>query len=282
MFNRPLLKSRARTVLSRAYPQAFAVTAIYTVISAIAGYIFRIRFSPAAAISGGTLGVIIFAAVILVAFAAINFAVSVFLTQPLSLGIYKLHLDFAKGGFSDIGALGFSFRSNYKNITLTLFVKNLILTLLSAPPYICGILCVAATGIKMNFAGINLDALAYIPRSLFSLQPLLIISAAAYLLFIPLLIKLYDWRLVEFILAEDPDIRPRDALSKSKALMRSNRFAAFKLDLSFIGWLLLGSLMCGIGTILVKPYTDATNAQLYLELTGKSDFNAGENFYTNV
>lgn len=279
MFNRPLLKARARSVLSRAYPQAFASTAICTVISAIAGYVFRIRFLPAAI--DGMLKTVILAIVIL-AFGAINFAVSIFLTKPLSLGVFKLHLDFAKGSISDIGALGFSFRSNYKNITLVLFVKSLILGLLRTPAYICALLCIALSGTMLSFAGINLDALAYIPRSLFSLQPLLIISAAAYLLLIPFLIKLYDWRLVEFILADDPDIRLRDALSRSKSLMRSNRFAAFKLDLSFFGWLLLGSLMCGIGTILVRPYIDATDAQLYLELTGKSTFRPGENFYENI
>lgn len=38
------------------------------------------------------------------------------------------------------------------------------------------------------------------------------------------------------------------------------------LDLSFIGWLLLGSLACGMGVLFVNPYVHATHAQLYLVL----------------
>lgn len=40
----------------------------------------------------------------------------------------------------------------------------------------------------------------------------------------------------------------------------------FVLDLSFIGWYLLGSLALGIGVFFVMPYDNATNAELYLVL----------------
>jgi hypothetical protein len=38
------------------------------------------------------------------------------------------------------------------------------------------------------------------------------------------------------------------------------------LDLSFIGWYLLGALALGIGVLFVRPYVDAVKAELYLVL----------------
>jgi len=40
----------------------------------------------------------------------------------------------------------------------------------------------------------------------------------------------------------------------------------FILDLSFLGWFILGALALGIGILFVQPYYDATNAELYLNL----------------
>ncbi len=42
----------------------------------------------------------------------------------------------------------------------------------------------------------------------------------------------------------------------------------FILDLSFIGWYILGSLFFGIGGIFVNPYKEATMARLYNILSG--------------
>lgn len=40
----------------------------------------------------------------------------------------------------------------------------------------------------------------------------------------------------------------------------------FILDLSFLGWYILGTLMLGIGVLFVNPYYEATYAQLYVSL----------------
>ena len=45
-----------------------------------------------------------------------------------------------------------------------------------------------------------------------------------------------------------------------------NNFEMWVLDLSFIGWYLLGALACGIGVVFVRPYDDATHGELYLKL----------------
>jgi uncharacterized membrane protein len=45
-----------------------------------------------------------------------------------------------------------------------------------------------------------------------------------------------------------------------------HKFKMFVLDLSFIGWYLLGVLLLVVGTLFVLPYDNATRAELYLVL----------------
>jgi len=43
----------------------------------------------------------------------------------------------------------------------------------------------------------------------------------------------------------------------------------FVMDLSFIGWFILGGLLFGFGFVLVMPYYNATFAELYYTLKGE-------------
>ena len=72
------------------------------------------------------------------------------------------------------------------------------------------------------------------------------------------------------ILAEQPDINYRDAIRISREMMDGEKMNTFVLDLSFILWGLLGAVTCGLGVVFyVKPYVEATNAELYVTLRNK-------------
>ena len=86
----------------------------------------------------------------------------------------------------------------------------------------------------------------------------------ALLLIVPGVIKSYAYSLVPYILAEDPDISPKDALKKSEDMMMGHKKEAFLLDLSFFFWGLFALVTLGIGQVLyVGPYLKATDAELY-------------------
>ncbi|MDE7287442.1 MAG: DUF975 family protein, partial [Lachnospiraceae bacterium] len=87
---------------------------------------------------------------------------------------------------------------------------------------------------------------------------------------IPGIIKAYEYRMIPFILAENPNIKMEDAFALSQKMMDNEKWNTFVLDLSFIGWMILGALSCGIFYIFyVKPYHQLTNAELYLVLKQK-------------
>ena len=84
------------------------------------------------------------------------------------------------------------------------------------------------------------------------------------LFIIPGIIKTYEYRLVPYIVSENPSISYKDALAESKKLMMGNKWKTFVLDLSFIGWELLAGLTWGILDVLyVTPYRASTDAALY-------------------
>ena len=86
------------------------------------------------------------------------------------------------------------------------------------------------------------------------------------LLIIPGIIKYYAYRMVPYILADNPNIGVLKAISLSNEMTRGHKFDMFVLDLSFIGWYLLGTIALGVGVLFVMPYENATNAELYLVL----------------
>jgi Protein of unknown function (DUF975) len=86
------------------------------------------------------------------------------------------------------------------------------------------------------------------------------------LLIIPGIIKAYAYRMVPYILADNPNIGYKRAVELSVQMTNGEKFNIFVLDLSFIGWYLLGAIAFGIGGIFVNPYKYATDAELYLVL----------------
>ena len=95
------------------------------------------------------------------------------------------------------------------------------------------------------------------------------------LLFIPGIIKSYEYRMVPYILAEHPEMPRREVFLKSREMMSGEKWNAFKLDWSFFFWDYLSILTFGLaGIFFVYPYERATNAELYLRLKGDHTWNA--------
>ena len=88
-----------------------------------------------------------------------------------------------------------------------------------------------------------------------------------YLTIIGGFIKSYEYRMIPYILAENPKIDRKEAFKLSKEMMRGNKWKTFVLDLSFILWNMLSVLTFGLLNILyVNPYKSMTFAELYKEL----------------
>ena len=84
------------------------------------------------------------------------------------------------------------------------------------------------------------------------------------LFIVPGVIKGYEYAMVPYLLLDHPEMSRQEIFAESKRMMMGNKWDAFVLDLSFIGWNLLGACTFGILTILyVNPYQYYTEAELY-------------------
>ena len=102
------------------------------------------------------------------------------------------------------------------------------------------------------------------------------------LLAIPGIIKSYSYRLVPYILADNPDMDSDDAITLSREMMNGQKFDAFVLDLSFFLWWILSSITFNIvGILYVFPYIYATDAELYLAIKNGSVDNFTDSFNNN-
>ncbi len=102
---------------------------------------------------------------------------------------------------------------------------------------------------------------------LLSLLQGLFVFLWSLLLVIPGLIATYKYAMAPFIMAENPDMRPREALRASTELMDGHKWELFCLGFSFIGWNFLAVLTLGIGTLWLNPYVHAAYAAFYREIS---------------
>ena len=95
------------------------------------------------------------------------------------------------------------------------------------------------------------------------------------LLIIPGIIKGYSYALTPYLLKDHPELKFNAAIEESMRLMSGNKMRLFLLDLSFIGWFLLGLITFGIAFLWITPYWNTARAAFYEDLM--SDLrNSGE------
>ena len=95
----------------------------------------------------------------------------------------------------------------------------------------------------------------------------LCIIAWSLLFIIPGIVKSYEYRMMPYLFADDPTMTKERAFAESKQMMTGQKWNAFVLDLSFLGWNILSAMTLGIlGLFYVNPYQCQTNAALYEKL----------------
>jgi uncharacterized membrane protein len=88
------------------------------------------------------------------------------------------------------------------------------------------------------------------------------------LLLIPGIVKSLSYGMAFFILADNPDMKARQALQESCRIMKGRRWQLFRLYFSFTGWALLGIFTLGIGYFWLSPYIYMGIANFYESLKG--------------
>jgi len=171
--------------------------------------------------------------------------------------------------------------------TLVLFIYSAIVgaaagTILSlaafvvAGPLLFGVnrICV---GIVMGKREIEIEKMFVGFKECFTQSLVLYLMTGLYtflwsLLFVvPGIVKSYSYAMAPYILQDDPSLEWDECLEKSKEMMKGNKWQLFELDLSFLGWYLVGALCFGVGVFFVNPYSAVARANFYLALKAQNE-----------
>lgn len=81
------------------------------------------------------------------------------------------------------------------------------------------------------------------------------------------IIKYYSYYLVPYIVAENPGMNSKEAITLSRKLMKGHKWECFVFEMTFIGWDILGALTFGITDIFyTNPYKIAAFSEFYVRL----------------
>jgi len=103
----------------------------------------------------------------------------------------------------------------------------------------------------------------FVPYIVISILVGIFVTLWSILFIIPGIIAALSYSLVFFILLDNPEIGAMDAIKKSKEMMKGHKLDFFVLQLSFIGWMILGVFTIGILYLWLIPYMSVTEANFY-------------------
>lgn len=187
------------------------------------------------------------AAVIMYLLAAVIIEI---LRRLLQTGVLRMHLLLARRQKTGIGDLFWIFRNRPDRLILAtaLFYAILAVPVLAAGVCIYCFLPDGTAGRVVFLSGV------------------LIAAAAAELYLV------YMFELIYPLYLEHPQMTVLEGFRESKRLMQGNKKRLFLLQVSFLGWQLLGLCSIGVGMFWIGPYMTQTTVNFYLDLTGKLDF----------
>lgn len=183
---------------------------------------------------------------------------------PIAFGFVSTLIKLKRG--EEVSYTGFltdgfnSFASSWK-VALWTLVKMLIPVIVFVVAIVVliigtGVTAVGAISSSSSAAGAG-GAVAFI--SLIAM-----IAASIWLT-----IKSYSYKLVYYLLFDNPTKDAKELVEESEKLMNGNRWRLFCLELSFIGWIILAGFTFGIGMLWLMPYMAIAQIIFYEVLVGK-------------
>jgi uncharacterized membrane protein len=93
----------------------------------------------------------------------------------------------------------------------------------------------------------------YVKTLLVHLLSSFFIGLFMILLIVPGFVKMYKYSLVYYLLHKEPQLEDMKNLKRSEVLMNGHKMDLFKLDLSYLGWYVLGIFTAGLLWLWVAP-----------------------------
>lgn len=264
MFDRPGLKLAARARLKGNWVQPMLVLLLYGLISGIIGNLPTI-------FAGGSMMRMVssmtyypdmiddpayllpyFASMFSPVGSILSILLSVFVLIPIAVAVNGYFIRFWRGETPTFGSAfdGFSNGRFVPFFGASLW-QSLWLILWALPAML-------AYGIGIGLIGVSVAT----GSQGFTIAGALLLLVALGLLFLPM-VKEYSYLQTTYLVADHPSLGAVTPLNLSKRIMEGHKWEAFVLGLSFLPWILLIMVTCGLASLYVGPYMNTTMAAYY-------------------
>ena len=193
--------------------------------------------------------------------------VTFLLSGVIEFGLAAFHLNLIDGREAKFSNLFSQFRQFGRGIVMVL-LRGLF-------TFLWSLLAVLGLFVGLIFAATRLDVEAGIEEILLAL----VLYAIPFVLIglIPAMIASYRYALMPYLMLEYPELSAMEALRESRYLMKGSKGRLFRLDFSFIGWMLLCVLTIGVGFLWLTPYMSTARAAFYRQLLSEWGVNPPQN-----
>ena len=265
-FHRPQVKETAKAAIRQAHPSPRWITLLFfLLVWGVPGALMLLAARPllnlaalaaagvpehplyryTASVSGGLFSLLFFLSVLVTLFCVV-----------LTYGYLSYGLKLWRGqetGWRDLFC-GIPQAGRVLLLTLEIFLFSLLWAVLGAILLTIGVLI-------LNTVSFLLAALSYQLGQLF-LELLSLAASVGFMVFF--YSRVLRYALAYYILLDQPRYRAGEALDASKDLMVGHRWTFFVLLLSFLGWFLLGSLLCSAAGLLCQQLLPSGSVGLAL------------------
>ena len=174
------------------------------------------------------------------------------LSMVISTGYNFMLLNMARGREYRFGNLIYMFKKGSDGVLSAALIMALIDTVLMIPFY--------------YMVNMTAPAAETMEAVLEWSQPIMYSALAAT---VPGVVIKLPFAMAFYILADNPQMKGREALKKSASLMKGHMMQYLVLQISFIPLMFLSILFLYVGLLWVMPYIYATNTIFYMDVTGE-------------
>ena len=164
----------------------------------------------------------------------------------------------------DFATLGFSNFGKSWGVAFQMFLKMILPEI----AVIVAFVIIMVGGVSMGLMAFSTQSSG---ASVFSMFMLLIGIILLVASIVWLITKSYYYQLAILVAIDNPDMSGADTVEESQRLMTGKRASLFCLELSFIGWAILGAIPFGIGLLWVLPYAHLAKIAFYKYALGNTD-----------
>lgn len=201
---------------------------------------------------------------------------------PMEKSYSQVFLTNAREGKLDFGTLFTSIKDNYLHAVGTLVLCEIYVFFWV---WICSAVAIIAALVLGVFAAVAASG------SMASAMSTMTMGSVAMILFFVFALPLYlvaiivavmqalKYAMVPYLLCDYPEMSAKETLEMSASLMRGYRGKLFLLQLSFIGWYLLGMLCCCVGIYPASAYAKAAEAAFYNDRIMSANLEKQQNPY---